>query len=300
MNAALKQTLPPARLLECTPEEYHKDPCSVPSLSASIAHTLVAESPAHAWTRHPKFAAQNDDQSLEPEEDDSKAKDNGALVHRLLLGKGADLVVIDADNFRTKLAREERDAAKAAGKLPILTKRHEELLQVVAHLRGRCAELGYEFTGESEVPVEWHEQGLQGPIVCRSMWDHVFFNEGVIYDLKTIRSAHPENIARYFVDHGYDIQNVAYTRALERLRPELTGRVELTFLFCEIEPPYSVVPAVPDGALVEIGKQRWAYALTLWERCLAKNDWPSYCNSLVTLEAPRYVISKHLGEDWIA
>lgn len=295
-----KFALPPARILDCTAEEYHKDPCDKPSLSASTAKVMVSKSPLHAWTGHPKYGQQaTDDEALEAEEDDTEAKSNGTLVHRLLLGKGADLVVIDADNFRTKAAREERDEAKAAGKLPVIARRFEELQSIVTILRAKCADLGYEFNGESEVPVEWYERGVNGPVLCRSMIDHLYVDEGVSYDVKTIRNASPDYIARTFVENGYHIQDHAYTRAHESLRPKLKGRIDLTFLFMEIEPPYAVVPVVPDGAIQEIGKQHWLRAVQLWEHCLANNEWPSYCSQRLTIEAPNWVISKHLGQDWV-
>lgn len=302
MNAARKSAradLPPAKLLNCTPEEYHKDPCAVPSLSASTAHLMVSESPLHAWTRHPKFGSvESDDELVEAEDDDTKAKDEGTLIHKLLLGKGTEIVVVEADSFRTKAAREIRDEARASGKLPVIAAKFEAISTAANRLRAKCREYGFEFGGDSEVGIEWYETGATGPVVCRSMLDHVYVNDGVIFDVKKIRSANPKKIARAFVEHGYDIQEHAYTRAVEGLNPKLTGRVEMTFLFLEIDPPYAVVPIEPDGALREVGKQRWRRAVTLWEHCLAENRWPSYVNSKLVLEAPPYVITEHLGKEW--
>jgi hypothetical protein len=304
MNAVVEQPkakiiLPPARILACTAEEYHKDPCDKPSLSSSTAQVIVTKSPLHAWTRHPKYGQQDgDSEELEAEDEDTKAKSNGTLVHRLLLGKGAKLVVVEADNFKTKAAREKRDEAKSAGKIPVIARRLDELNAIVEILRARCADHGYEFNGDSEIPVEWYERGLQGPVLCRSMIDHAYLDDGVAFDVKTIRNASPDHIARTFVEHGYHIQDHAYTRAQEELRPKLKGRIDLTFLFMEIEPPYAVVPVVPDGAIQEIGKQHWLRAVHLWEQCLAKNEWPSYCSSRITIEAPPWVISRHLGQEW--
>jgi hypothetical protein len=300
MNAALKE-LPPARILDCTPEEYHKDPCETPSLSSSTAKKLVSESPLHAWTDHPKYGEQEGDDEAEASTDEEKkAFENGKLVHRLLLGKGEELVVVDAKDWRTNAAKAERDEAKAAGKLPVLIGRLDELTDIVEHLRERCRSYGYEFRGESEVPIEWYEQGAAGPVLCRSMLDHVFVDDGVIWDVKTCRSANPKKIARSFVENGYDIQWRAYIRALERLRPKLTGRVEFTFLFMEIKPPFAVTPIDPPGDACEIGKRRWQRAVSLWERGLVKNHWPSYVDALHVFELPRYVVLEHLGEDWVA
>lgn len=301
VSAAVRRELPSARILSITPDEYHRDPCATPSLSASTAHVMVAESPAHARCRHPRFATTEE---IEASDEDSRARATGTLVHRLLLGKGSELAVIDARDFRTNYAKAARDAAIGGGRLPVLAGRLLELFDVVETLRDRCRALGLEFTGESEVPIEWYEQGAAGPVVCRSLIDHLFMREGQIIDVKTISSANPKQISRYFVEHGYDIQEAAYTRAAEQLAGEqFTGRFDFTFLFCELEPPYAVVPVCTDGALREIGRQRWGRAVRLWERCLAQNDWPSYTDKLVTIEAPAYVINEHvasgiLGREW--
>jgi hypothetical protein len=302
VNAARKERepLPPAQILDCTPEEYKKDPCETPSLSASTAHKLISKSAMHAWSAHPKFGMlDEDDEEDDAEEEDSAAKDNGSIIHNLLLGKGADFEVIDFDSWRKKAAKEAKAEAKAAGKLPILTHRFDELQSAVEILRARLRTKGYEFNGVSEIPVQWYARGAQGPVLCRSMIDHGWLDQGISVDLKTIRNAHPEHIDRIFVEHGYHIQDHAYTRAHESLYPELTGHVDLTFLFVEIKPPYAITPYRPDGASQEIGKQQWERAVQVWETCLRTGVWPEYCSSRVDGQTPDWVIRKHLGKDWL-
>jgi hypothetical protein len=302
MNAARKELepLPPARILDCTAEEYHKDPCETPSLSSSTAKKLMADSPLHAWTGHPRFGdEETDEDEVAAEDEPTKAKDNGTMIHRLLLGKGAEIVIVEANDFKSKAAREARDEAKAAGKLPIIAHKYDSMLETAEHLRRRLKSYGYDLTGQSEVPIEWFERGIHGPVRCRSMLDHVFINDGVIYDLKTIRSANPKHIGRTWIEKGYDIQAICYPRALEALRPELAGRVEIEFLFAEIKPPYAVVPGSPDGELLQVGELRWGKAVRIWEDCLAKGVWPSYTTSRITFEAPPYQIVEHLG-NWSA
>lgn len=292
--------LPPATILDCTPEEYKKDPCETPSLSASTAHKIISKSAMHGWSAHPKFGTlEEDEEEDETEEEESDAKDNGSIVHSLLLGKGADFAVFDFDSWRKKVAKEAKAEAKAAGQIPILTKRYDELQQAVAILRARLKEKGYEFNGASEVPIQWYARGAQGPVLCRSMIDHAWLSHGVSVDLKTIRDAHPEHIDRTFVQNGYHIQDHAYIKAHEALIPELTGRVDLTFLFVEIKPPYAITPYQPDGAAMEIGKLHWERAVRIWEACLQSGAWPEYCSSRITGQTPDWVIRKHLGKDWL-
>ncbi len=291
------EPLPPARILEVSAEEYHKDPCETPSLSSSTAKVLVTESPLHAWTGHPRFGDEESDEEAS-EDEPTVAKDNGTLIHRLLLGKGPEIVVVEFNDFKKQAARDARDEARAAGKLPVIAHKYESSLEVAEHLRRRLKGYGYDLTGESEVAIEWFERGINGAVRCRSMLDHVFIDDGRIYDLKTIRSANPKHIGRTWIEKGYDLQAIVYPRALEALRPELRGRVEMDFLFVETKPPYAVVPGEPDGAILEIGKLRWARAVRVWEDCLAKSIWPSYVTSRTVFEAPNSQIVEHLGKDW--
>jgi len=275
-----------ARILDCTQAEYFADPCAVPSLSSSVAHTLVTESPLHAWNGHPRLGGVRSDST--------ESTDAGAIVHKLLLGKGSDIAIISADDFRTKLARQARDEAIAAGHVPILEHRYAEIAATAEMLRQKLLVRGVEFNGQSEVAVEWFDDGVNGPVCCRSMFDHVFMDRGLIYDLKTIRSANPKVCARHSVDYGYDIQHAAYKRALARLRPEFEGRVDMLFVFVEIQPPCDIVIARPDGQLSELGAMRWGRAVEVWERCLSRDHWPGYAETPVRLEAPPWVIAQEM------
>src|SRR5689334_7736250 len=96
-----------ATLLDISPDEYH----SRPGLSASIATTLIARSPLHAYTAHPCFGGKG--------KVATKEMDRGAVVHRLSLGRGKDFAIIDVDDWRTKDARQQRDDARAQGLVPI-------------------------------------------------------------------------------------------------------------------------------------------------------------------------------------
>src|SRR5262245_50563917 len=65
--------------------EYLADPCPAPSLSASIAHILLSQSPRHAWEAHPRL-----NPHYEPEE--AEAFDLGTAAHAYLL-EGAEVFV---------------------------------------------------------------------------------------------------------------------------------------------------------------------------------------------------------------
>lgn len=279
-----------AEILTLTESQYRADPMPVPSLSKSIAHTLVTKSPLHAWLEHPRLGGQP-----KPATD---ATDNGTLFHKLLLGKGPEIEVIHADSYRTKAAQEARDAALAAGKLPMKVGDYEPTMTACEAIRANLKRAGFVFTGgRAEVPIQWYEDGAEGPVLCRSMPDWLPGEEftGVCVELKTARSAHPRAVQRAIMDFGYDIQGgAAYPRALGKLYPEWEGRIDFQFVFFETEPPYAVLPVRLSGAFREYGLRRWMRAVSIWERCLATNTWPGYAEDFVTIEPPGWALTEEL------
>ena len=92
-------------------DQYRADPCPQPSLTQSIAKVILDHSPLHAWHAHPR---------LNPRfvQDEEKKFDIGNTAHALLIGRGKSIAVIDADDWRTKAAKEAREAAAfAKGKI---------------------------------------------------------------------------------------------------------------------------------------------------------------------------------------
>ena len=93
------------------------------------------------------------------------------------------------------------------------------------------------------------------------------------------------------MDLGYDMQAAAYLSAATRLMPEMAGRIEVVFLFAEVEPPYCVLAAKPSAAMWTLGEVRWMRAVELWARCLAEDEWPGYASEVVTLEPPAWALA---------
>jgi len=258
-------------IYERVPEElYHSDPCETPSLSSSIATIVVAKSEAHAWLAHPRLGA-------EPRTP-SGDMDHGSLCHALMLNQSRPVVLIEADDFKTKEAKRQRDEARAAGALPILKARLEEANATVEACRERLrAEYGIVLDGISEATIVWDEKADDGTLVrCRSRVDH--FRESVpkIYDLKFCANAHPDTCRNKLVSMGYAIQHAAYVSGLSTLMPELRGRLDLEFPFCEVDRPHAVTVMELAGSMRELGQRLWQRAVNRWARALNTGNWPAY------------------------
>jgi len=77
--------------------QYHGDPAPEPSISASLIRMLLEASPLHAWRAHPRLGNCGEDRK-------TAESDCGTAAHALLL-EGRDIVdVIDAPDWRTKVA----------------------------------------------------------------------------------------------------------------------------------------------------------------------------------------------------
>ena len=247
-----------------------------PSLSASIAKILVSRTPEHARLAHPRLQTAEDADADEEEETASQSR--GTLIHRLVLGQGGDIVIIDADDYRKKVAQEARDAAKAEGKIPLLRGKADALNRAAERIRRRLREnYGITLDGESECPILWTERASDGTLVrCKAMVDHLWEDRGAGLDLKTLADASPDSCGRQAADFGHALQAAAYRSAIERLSPANVGRVDFAFAFAEVRAPNIVTVAELDGQHLDMGVQQWRYAVDLWAQCMRTGKWPAY------------------------
>lgn len=281
---------PFARRLECSTADYHADKLGgdePPTLNQSTATVLVTQSPAHAWMRHPRLGG------ARPETSD--ALTTGSLVHALLLDGGAGVTIVDADDWRTKAAREARDAAVADGSTPILASKYEAGVKTANAIRQRLHARGVEMTGTPGVKLLW-TQGVEGlpSVLCRGMLDLLDERTGTIWELKTIDSAHPEKCAKHVIEYGYDIQHAAYVSAANTGWPHMAGRWRFVWVFVETSEPYAVTIATPDGATRELGRMRWDRACSIWSRCMQSGEWPDYSTAPVSLSVPQWAINREV------
>jgi hypothetical protein len=278
--------LKPGIYPDVSEETYFGDPCATPSLSSTTAKTLVLKSAAHAHLSHPRLGGAK----FVPTVD----MDRGTLIHALLLGVGLSRIeVLECDDWTKKGDREVRDAYREAGKVVVTRRLYNDSMLAAGRLKEKLRARGYEFSGHSEVTLIWNETTAFGAEVpCRARLDHLLKN-GRAWDLKITENASPKAIDRVIDSMGYDIQQVAYTRALEACMPHLVGRTGFEFLFCEPEPPYCITPTELRGSFRELGTRKWLDAVHTWERCLRQNRWPEYVEGKHFAEAKSWQLAAY-------
>lgn len=266
---------------DVTADTYHADNLAdVPTLSASIAHILISQSPAHARAAHPKLNPQ-----LVREETDRF--DIGTCAHSILL-QGDDLIhEVDAPDWRTKLAKEEREAARAAGRVPLLVRHAESVRDMVAAARAQLdvheAAPPLFTDGKPEQTIIWED--AHG-VVCRARLDWLRDDLATIDDYKTTSaSADPDRWARTMYGIGGDVQVAFYLRGVEALTG---GQPAWRYVVQETSPPYllSVVDLAPSALALAVAKVEMA--VTVWARCLESGEWPGYPSRVASIDAPTW------------
>ena len=252
-----------------------------PSLSSSIAKILNARSPRHAWMAHPR---------LNPDHvDENKVEyDIGTAGHGLLLEGESGVVVVDADSYRTKAAREARDAAYAAGKTPLLPHQLVDVQAMVAAARVQLAahDVGDVFRdGKPEQTLIWREEN---GVWCRARLDWLPRDHGsrpqIFYDYKTTTNSHPETWQRRAFDLSYDLQAAFYLRGIrEALGIE---RAEFRFIVQEQTPPYALSVVALTPAAIALGEAKVHRAIMTWQACLRDDRWPGYPADVAYVDAP--------------
>ena len=270
-------------LYSMTLPEYIADPAPEPSLSASAAHTLITQTAIHAYMRHPR---------LNPgaPREESKVADIGTIAHGLLLeGDESRIVLIEADDWRTKDAKEKRDAAYAEQKIPLLSKQLGPIRKMVEVARSAIAhsELASAFTpqaGKAEQTMVWEEKGIW----FRSRPDWLTNDRELIIDYKTTgTSASPLVWMRGpMLGNGCDLQAVLGLRGLRKLFH--ARNPQFVFIVQEQEPPYAVSFVGLSPTFLHMAESKLDRAMQLWGDCTMTNCWPGYPSRVCWVDPPVY------------
>jgi hypothetical protein len=260
---------------------YHADPVPAElggSLSSSGAKLLLPPScPAiYQWARtHPTH---------------SDAFDFGHGAHAEVLGVGAEIVVVDADDWRSKAAQEAKKAAHAAGKTPLLAKEAAVVKAMAVKLREHpvAAALLDPDHGKPEQSL-FAQDEESGGVWLRAMLDWLPIpgpRRTIIPDYKTTSDVgDPEAFGRTMANFRYHGQAAWY---LDMLRTLDLADDDAAFVFIvqSKQAPYLVSVLEPDAEALEIGRAENRAAINLFAKCTSNNDWPGYDEGVVPASLP--------------
>lgn len=251
-------------------EQYHADP----ALSQSQAKTLLDCPARYRWELdHPR----------EP----STAFDVGHAAHAKVLGVGSPVVVIDAESWRTKAAKDAAEQARADGATPLLRADAEAVdamaEAVLAHPMARAI---LEADGAPEQSLAWTDADTGIDLRGRVDWLTVM-GDGTPFlaDLKTSVSADPRDFGTSIHKWGYGLQSAWYRAGYEAITgtPALFG-----FIVVEKAAPHFVSVGRADDIAEARGAEQMRDALDLYRTCVDTGHWPAYPDDLITYPSPRW------------
>lgn len=274
--------------------DYRADPCPEPSFTQSLAKIVLDQSALHASFDHPRLRPAGE---LDDPEPYSKAKAIGNAAHKLLIGRGKDLAVVDFDDWRKKEAQLAKAEAEKTGKVPVLAHHFADACRIENAARAQLVACGWAdafAAGHGEVVVAWEEDGLW----FRTMIDWLTADKQFVFDLKTSGgSLAPHLIGRTAVDAGWDIQAAMHERALNAVDPENAGRRKFRFVAIENYPPYALVPVELSESWLTMGRKKLDVAIHIWRDAMAHGRFAGYPATPITPDYPGYRETEWLNRE---
>lgn len=279
------------------------DYLAIDALSTTPIRTLIDECPRAGWWR--SRLNPNRPRDMAPE------MDIGTVAHGILLeGSTASVTIIDPADYPTKSngntpkgwtnneIRAARDAARAAGKTPILADDFAEVELMVAeaqrfisHLRGTEPAIWEAFQptgGASEVTMVWDDPAAG---LCKLRTDRIAKDYGIVIDYKTSgQSVQPDRFGRSgLLGFGYAFGAAWYRRGVRAL----TGQTpDYVFLAQETTAPYLCSLIGLDPSWIAYSAAKVQAGLAEWTCCLQSGKWDGYPPRVCYPELPPWESAK--------
>jgi len=241
---------------DMTAEAYHADP----ALGSSGARRLVNECPAAF-----RLAVQETKTEF----------DIGTAAHLLVLEPdafGAKVAAIPHDNYKTKAAQEARDAARAAGRIPLLP----DQIQAVRAMRDAILAdpvAGRAFRGgKAEQSLFWRDPEFG--VMCKTRPDWLPGHGRYLVDIKTSTTADPRKFEKAIAEFGYHQQAAWYLDGVEAVTGERPAR--FAFVVVSKKPPHLVTTCWIDDEAIQWGRIQNRRARGLFAWCLDHDQWPAF------------------------
>lgn len=263
-------------------EHYHADPVPGGSLSSTGVRKLLPPG-CPAQYVHDLGRTQPPKREFEI----------GTAAHTLVLGDGPRLAVVEADDWTTKAARDERDAARAVGAIPLLAHEHQQVQDMAAAIRQHpeASALFAPGSGDPEQTLIWQDQDTG--IWCRARLDWLRHN-GDIVDYKTATAADLDHIQKAVSDYGYHQQDAWYRAGVRALG--INPRPEFTFVFQQKTPPYLITVVQLDDETQRIAAARNRAAIATYAYCRDTGHWPAHAEGIAYISLPTWAAKRQTEE----
>lgn len=263
---------------------YHSDRGS---LSSSGARRILKASPEkfHWELEHTVFKRQYD---------------VGHLCHRIVLGEGAEIVVLDpavhglkkdgtpADNPRSTAGWQAAEAeARKRGATPVHIDEYRMAEAMAEKIRQHPLAAPLFDGGQPEMSGWWHDPITGVRLRYRpDTLNKLPTGRPVCVDYKTAASAHPDHFSKAVADFGYHQQEAWYKAGL--VANGVAADPGFLFVVQEKDPPFQVSVNEIPAAEVLRGAQLNRMAIDIYAECVSADHWPGYDDVIHRVVFPTY------------
>ena len=255
--------------------EYHADPCVEPSLSSTMARTILQPGGPARLREVMKHGQQR-----------KRVFDFGSAAHERILGRGQPVIAIDG-NRNSKVVKEQIAEAEGAGFLVLKTPDAEQIDAMVEAVLAQPTAAELLTAGSGKPEVSMFDIDDRTGCWLRGRIDFLH-SQQVIVDYKTAgQSVDAERWSRHAWTYGYHTQAAHYLRLAVRLGlcdPDAAW----LWVAQETTPPYLVAVHQASTELLDAGSTLLDRAITLWDRCLTLDDWPGLPTTITPIGLPRW------------
>ncbi len=292
-TAAATVTIGQPGVYDMPDDVYHGDPVPAGSLSSSGARRLLPPS-CPALFRYER----------EHGEPAKKAWDIGSAAHKLVLGVGPELVLVDRERWDTKDCKAEVAAIRGRGDVPLKRADYDQVHAMAARLREHpiAAELLDPGRMAAEQSIFWHDNptGIWRRARIDALSTPDRDGPAMLVDYKSCRSADLGHISKALHDYGYAMQAAWYLDGAATLA--LADRhARFLFVFQETTPPYLVTVIEPDATALAIGTRLARQALEIYRDCTAADLWPGHVptDEIPLVGMPSWVERHHTTDPFL-
>lgn len=215
--------------------------------------------------------------------------DIGHAVHELVFGGEKRVIVVQRDTWQTKDARTLRDAAYAAGKLPILVEQWQRVQDMAEALWRHPIASALLRGGAFEQSIFWKDThaGIQRKARLDFLPQRAPADMYGV-DYKSCANAHPDSCSKALWTYRYCQQAAWYLDAMDAMDLTSAYHTPFHFIFQEKTPPYVVTVVQPDTDAVRWGRELNRTAMDIYRECVATQRWGGYDDEVVPISLPTY------------
>jgi hypothetical protein len=258
-------------IADLSDDEYHADRSS---LSFSGAKLLLPPSCPAKFREHM-------DNPPKPK----PAYTFGHAAHRLVLGKGAEIVEVDAPDWRGRAAQEIR-ATACNGIAPMLTHELEKARAMAKAVLEH--ETAGPFFAQGDAEMSLYAEDPATGIMLRGRTDWLTTIDGQLWivDFKTSDTADPVEFGRKGAKFMYHSQHAWYEDLVRMVGLHPIPR--FVDIVCEKNPPHVVTVVQYDDEAVAKGRELNRRAINLYAECVRTNTWPDYGPGIHPISLPMW------------